>query len=566
MPPIRFWLVSAAVAIRLVSPPSSIPGILKKHYYEFGAVARALKSVPATHFGREGQMEIKIVARILGVEDRTTNRDSFWAEVQRRSGRPPESTDAFAAEREKAIVQDLPSRLRDQIWSYIQQHELPKKKRSEAGNPEISRASLIGDHDFAFAVKSIRYGSLELLLEFIAGKDFPLSAADVVQILSMYAPPAVQAVVGLGPILGVNVEQIGATPSGDTGTGGEQAKLLSRAFYLANYSLVVPVGLALWVLYLAYTAMTAERTALQQDRQELVKLLLNQTDHLDKDRSQLVKDALDLVKEARRGGTGGGGNGSGGGTTDEPGGGAGGGNTSDSDKACPGGKKSGRGFILCFTNVNNVNVDFSGLAKTLLEESVKAGKEAAKGVIETIGLAFDTAGKGVRLGSDVVDLWRKIFTESCPKLATTVSCPVPTRPDLPKGTLFDGQVSFDIDSAELDEKSREALREAIGKLNADGATFSALIEGHADQRGGAAHNQKLTKRRAEAVQKFLVSNGVSADRLKTHGYGQGYFWMPFDPMASENRRVRIIQCNIDKIDRCKEAEAASRSARATPQR
>src|SRR6516165_5800365 len=133
-------------------------------------------------------MEIKIVGRIVGAEDRTTNRESFWAEVRKRVDGPP--AEAFAERSEEAIVRELPDRLKDQIQNYISAHGLARRRRITAYVPGIYRRSVIDDYDFVITVKSIRYGSLEVLLDFIAGRNFPLSVADVVQIVSIYAPPA----------------------------------------------------------------------------------------------------------------------------------------------------------------------------------------------------------------------------------------------------------------------------------------------------------------------------------------------------------------------------------------
>ena len=50
--------------------------------------------------------------------------------------------------------------------------------------------------------------------------------------------------------------------------------------------------------------------------------------------------------------------------------------------------------------------------------------------------------------------------------------------------------------------------------------YSALIEGHADEQGTREYNIALGARRAEAVQTYLISRGVSPARLKTISYGK----------------------------------------------
>jgi len=50
------------------------------------------------------------------------------------------------------------------------------------------------------------------------------------------------------------------------------------------------------------------------------------------------------------------------------------------------------------------------------------------------------------------------------------------------------------------------------------AKFS--IEGHTDNTGTAASNQKLSEERATSVKNYLVENGIAADRLTSSGFGQ----------------------------------------------
>jgi outer membrane protein OmpA-like peptidoglycan-associated protein len=71
------------------------------------------------------------------------------------------------------------------------------------------------------------------------------------------------------------------------------------------------------------------------------------------------------------------------------------------------------------------------------------------------------------------------------------------------------------------------------------ATHNVTIEGHTDALGTHEYNLQLSRRRAEAVKHYLVAqHGLSAQRLKTVGYGEG---RPIDGDAArpENRRVQF---------------------------
>jgi outer membrane protein OmpA-like peptidoglycan-associated protein len=104
---------------------------------------------------------------------------------------------------------------------------------------------------------------------------------------------------------------------------------------------------------------------------------------------------------------------------------------------------------------------------------------------------------------------------------------------------FDLLVEFDLDSANLTPSSRKSL-EAFARSLADErlATASFVIEGHSDARGGAAYNQTLSERRAEAVRSFLLECGVAPEKLGTAGFGETVPRVP-DPTDPANRRVEM---------------------------
>lgn len=70
-----------------------------------------------------------------------------------------------------------------------------------------------------------------------------------------------------------------------------------------------------------------------------------------------------------------------------------------------------------------------------------------------------------------------------------------------------------------------------------------LIEGHTDDRGGEAPNQKLSEKRAASVKKWLVGKGIPAARLQTQGFGMSRPTLPNDSEAGRaaNRRVEVVR-------------------------
>ncbi|OFV88910.1 MAG: peptidoglycan-associated lipoprotein [Acidobacteria bacterium RBG_16_68_9] len=80
-------------------------------------------------------------------------------------------------------------------------------------------------------------------------------------------------------------------------------------------------------------------------------------------------------------------------------------------------------------------------------------------------------------------------------------------------------VQFDYDSFELDSYARETLKQDADWLR-EHRSARVEIEGHCDDRGTVEYNLALGAKRAAAVKSYLVSLGISADRLNTISYGE----------------------------------------------
>jgi peptidoglycan-associated lipoprotein len=100
---------------------------------------------------------------------------------------------------------------------------------------------------------------------------------------------------------------------------------------------------------------------------------------------------------------------------------------------------------------------------------------------------------------------------------------------------------FVLDSADLDDAARVVVNANADMLRKY-PTWVVTIEGHCDERGTAEYNLALGERRAVAVKTYLVSLGISPDRLRTVSYGKEF---PFDPGHTEeswskNRRAQFV--------------------------
>jgi peptidoglycan-associated lipoprotein len=100
---------------------------------------------------------------------------------------------------------------------------------------------------------------------------------------------------------------------------------------------------------------------------------------------------------------------------------------------------------------------------------------------------------------------------------------------------------FELDSSDVSAPGQATLN-ANAALLKKYPSWTVTIEGHCDERGTAEYNLALGERRALAARAYLVSLGISADRLRTVSYGKEF---PFDPGKDEsafakNRRAHFV--------------------------
>jgi outer membrane protein OmpA-like peptidoglycan-associated protein len=105
---------------------------------------------------------------------------------------------------------------------------------------------------------------------------------------------------------------------------------------------------------------------------------------------------------------------------------------------------------------------------------------------------------------------------------------------------FDSQLLFDFGKFTLKDQNKIDLKELATTLNQYPDT-EVLIVGHTDSVGSVLFNQKLSKKRANAVSSILMYNGISKDRLKIKGLGESQptETNETDFGRSQNRRVEL---------------------------
>ena len=106
------------------------------------------------------------------------------------------------------------------------------------------------------------------------------------------------------------------------------------------------------------------------------------------------------------------------------------------------------------------------------------------------------------------------------------------------------RVFFATNESILTTMSRDTLRKQAAWLR-DNPSVNVVLEGHADERGTREYNLALGERRANSAKDYLMTYGVSADRISVISYGKE---RPVDsgsnPLSwSKNRRSVTVKAN-----------------------
>ena len=106
------------------------------------------------------------------------------------------------------------------------------------------------------------------------------------------------------------------------------------------------------------------------------------------------------------------------------------------------------------------------------------------------------------------------------------------------------RVFFATNESVLTTASRDTLRKQAAWMRKN-SELTFVVEGHADERGTREYNLALGERRANAAKDYLMTYGVSSNRLSVISYGKE---RPVDsgsnPLAwSKNRRSVTVKAN-----------------------
>lgn len=173
-----------------------------------------------------------------------------------------------------------------------------------------------------------------------------------------------------------------------------------------------------------------------------------------------------------------------------------------------------------------------GMAPAALAQSSTASAPGTKQMIDAL-MPSGTKGRNLLVRQ----------TADTPAAAASGAAPAaPTAPAAAEpAPSLSLAIQFEANSSRVRPESGGLLGDLVAAMiSPELKDVRFIIEGHTDARGNAAANRRLSKERAEEVRQYLMLLGVHASRLKAVGKGSSEPANTKDPLAAENRRVRVV--------------------------
>lgn len=149
--------------------------------------------------------------------------------------------------------------------------------------------------------------------------------------------------------------------------------------------------------------------------------------------------------------------------------------------------------------VPTVNQDSIDAARRAAEAKARADAEAARLRAEAEARARAAEAEAARLRAEAEARARAAVDAARAAFATAIY--------------------FDYDRSDLRDDSRALLDAKLPLLRAN-PNVRIRIAGHADERGSDEYNIALSQRRAASAKRYLVDQGIPADRIDVVGFGE----------------------------------------------
>ncbi len=107
------------------------------------------------------------------------------------------------------------------------------------------------------------------------------------------------------------------------------------------------------------------------------------------------------------------------------------------------------------------------------------------------------------------------------------------------------RIGFAFDSAEISKSQKEILDAQIAFIKQNESFVKkVVVSGYCDERGSIEYNYALGERRANAVKKYLVKNGLQSSMISTVSYGKEVVLVEgsSEEAYSQNRVGKVTLC------------------------
>jgi outer membrane protein OmpA-like peptidoglycan-associated protein len=173
-------------------------------------------------------------------------------------------------------------------------------------------------------------------------------------------------------------------------------------------------------------------------------------------------------------------------------------------------------------------------------QAAQAGMQAAQGELSKTKVQLNMTADQLVAEKKAREDAEKRARDAMDKLSVAAALAVKEEP---RGTVITipGSVLFPSNKYDLLPAARDKLNHVADALK-NQEDHRMIVEGHTDSQGNETSNMELSQKRAQSVRDYLVSRGVSGEKISATGLGQSR------PMAdntsaegrANNRRVEII--------------------------
>ena len=102
---------------------------------------------------------------------------------------------------------------------------------------------------------------------------------------------------------------------------------------------------------------------------------------------------------------------------------------------------------------------------------------------------------------------------------------------------FNNNILFDSNKFKVKSEFKDSLN-IITDFLIKNPTFGVIVEGHTDSNGNKEYNQKLSEKRALAVTRILIEQGIQSERISSVGWGEEIPKVANDTKEGRNKNRR----------------------------